>query len=84
MKYIDNDLAQMLTLSLDHLLPTKVEAWKKDLAQGRRSREARDVFVGIGWLSSARDSRLHDDPVDVDHDAGGADATPNAITTSRT
>ena len=46
--------------------PLKVEQWKKNLEQGRLTLEMRDVFAGIGWLSSQRDSRLKDEPVDVE------------------
>ena len=57
---IEPGLAELLSIGLDTQLPKKVELWKQHLANGRATQEMRDVFVGIGWLSSARDSRLGD------------------------
>jgi hypothetical protein len=79
MKYIDTDLANMLSMSLDHLLPGKVEQWKASLAQGRLTLEMRDVFAGIGWLSSSRDSRLKDEPADEEPTEGTDEPEPIEI-----
>lgn len=71
-RYVEPGLAQMLALSLDHILPNKTAEWKKNLDQNRLTMEMRDAFVAMGWLSSSRDSRLSDEPtveVEVDEEA---------------
>lgn len=60
--YIDGDFAALLDLAVEHQLPKKVEVWRKELKQGRITPEMRDVFSAVGWLSSARDSRLRRQP----------------------
>ncbi len=68
-RYVEPGLAQMLTLSLEHLLQQKADEWKRELSSGRLTTEMRDVFVGLGWLSSSRDSRLQDEPPSGSPDA---------------
>jgi hypothetical protein len=86
---IEHGLAEMLSLSLEHLLPEKAKEWQRHLQRDRLSAEMRGVFAATGWLSSTRDSRLQEeDPdeapkeevdIDIAQSDGAQEAEPVSI-----
>lgn len=70
---VEAGLSRLLQLGLDHEITERIEGWKEHLAKGRLTHEMRDVFVALGWLSSARDSRLGDE-IEVEEGSTPTDA----------
>lgn len=55
---VDPRLARILALGIDRDLPNHVEEWHRLLLDGKATGAMVDIFVGLGWLSSARDPRI--------------------------